>query len=385
VAINITKAGLRDLVGTLSTPWLRLGTQPGDGYQGGLGRLMYSFGLLNDGLLEKMDQGMRAHMPGYGNQQTLSLNAVDRVLVQGAGETSALFTVRLKTLLDAWRYAGNHASVLHELRAAMSPYLPAVYLVSNTPTWDWFDSNVPDTTSTLANGLPGPANASAPGTWLPPVHWAPAGDNWTWGTETGWWLVWLVIQSGLSVAGTVTAATNATPIAITTSAAHNLSTGNQVCVDGVAGNLNANGYWVVTVTGSTTFTLNGSVGSAAYTSGGTVYLVPSTAVQYNGNILGPAPFVTGQTSAPAMGADPNVCCGFNVAPTFFTSLRQILGTWKSQNEWIRWMVVSFDPTTFNPWNTSSTPAASWETWATRVSGVLVSSRLGTARYVDGVY
>lgn len=67
---------------------------------------------------------------------------------------------------------------------------------------------------------------------------------------------------------TVTAATNATPIVIT-AGTHGLTTGAVVTVAAVGGNTAANGTWVVTVLSTTTFSLNGSVGSSAYTSGGT--------------------------------------------------------------------------------------------------------------------
>jgi hypothetical protein len=80
----------------------------------------------------------------------------------------------------------------------------------------------------------------------------------------------------LSVNGSskaITAATNATPISIT-STAHGFSTGNTIKVSGVLGNTNANGTWVITVVDANTFTLNGSKGNAAYTSGGTAAFVP---------------------------------------------------------------------------------------------------------------
>ncbi len=67
----------------------------------------------------------------------------------------------------------------------------------------------------------------------------------------------------------VTGATNATPIVITT-AAHGFSTGDVVTLASVGGNTNANGTFRVTVISSTTFSLDGSAGNAAYTSGGTV-------------------------------------------------------------------------------------------------------------------
>lgn len=69
---------------------------------------------------------------------------------------------------------------------------------------------------------------------------------------------------------TVTNATNASPIQITTSASNSLVTGQTVTISGVTGNTAANGTWVITRIDGTNFTLNGSAGNAAYISGGTV-------------------------------------------------------------------------------------------------------------------
>lgn len=68
---------------------------------------------------------------------------------------------------------------------------------------------------------------------------------------------------------TVTGATNATPIEITTSAAHGLYTGDRVQIVGVRGNTAANGTWTITKTAASTFTLAGSVGNGAWAAGGT--------------------------------------------------------------------------------------------------------------------
>jgi hypothetical protein len=74
---------------------------------------------------------------------------------------------------------------------------------------------------------------------------------------------------------TITDATNATPIVITTAAAHGLQTGDGVVISNVGGNTNANGDFLITVLTSTTFELNDTdwtniAGSGAYTSGGTI-------------------------------------------------------------------------------------------------------------------
>lgn len=71
--------------------------------------------------------------------------------------------------------------------------------------------------------------------------------------------------------GVVTGATNASPIEITTQTAHGLNTGALAYLDGVLGNTAANGLWIITKTSATKFTLNGSTGNGAWSSGGQVY------------------------------------------------------------------------------------------------------------------
>lgn len=67
---------------------------------------------------------------------------------------------------------------------------------------------------------------------------------------------------------TVVDATNATPINIETSEEHGYSTGDSIVVSGVAGNTAANGTFTITVVDALNFTMDSSVGTAAYTSGG---------------------------------------------------------------------------------------------------------------------
>lgn len=72
----------------------------------------------------------------------------------------------------------------------------------------------------------------------------------------------------------ISAATNASPIQITTSTpVIGLVTGDIININGVGGNTIANNTWVVTVIDSLNFTLNGSTGNASYTSGGSVITI----------------------------------------------------------------------------------------------------------------
>lgn len=67
--------------------------------------------------------------------------------------------------------------------------------------------------------------------------------------------------------GSVTGATNANPIVIT-STAHGLQTGARVKVQNVGGNTNANTVATVTKVNDNSFSLDGVAGNSAYTSGG---------------------------------------------------------------------------------------------------------------------
>ena len=60
------------------------------------------------------------------------------------------------------------------------------------------------------------------------------------------------------------------PIVITTTATHNLATGDIVIIDGVEGNTAADGTWQVTYVDALNFNLDGSTGVGNYTTGGTV-------------------------------------------------------------------------------------------------------------------
>lgn len=64
----------------------------------------------------------------------------------------------------------------------------------------------------------------------------------------------------------IATASNATPIAITTSAPHGYNNGDTVQIVGTSAS-GANGLWVITKTGASSFTLNGSTASGAGTGG----------------------------------------------------------------------------------------------------------------------
>lgn len=68
--------------------------------------------------------------------------------------------------------------------------------------------------------------------------------------------------------GSITGATNASPIVIT-STSHGLQTGDRLTVVNVGGNTAANGTFTITKVDANSFSLDDSTGNGAYTSGGT--------------------------------------------------------------------------------------------------------------------
>ncbi|HRY32126.1 MAG TPA: hypothetical protein P5531_04070 [Bacteroidales bacterium] len=78
----------------------------------------------------------------------------------------------------------------------------------------------------------------------------------------------------------ISAATNASPVQITAST-HGYSTGDIVFIYGVVGNTAANGVWIITYVDDNNFTLDGSTGNGAYTSGGTARQINSACVKLN--------------------------------------------------------------------------------------------------------
>lgn len=114
--------------------------------------------------------------------------------------------------------------------------------------------------------------------------------------------------------GTVTGATNATPVVVT-SAGHGLNTGTNVTVTGVGGNGGANVQTTVTDINSSTFSLDGSSGGGAYTSGGTWHV--SGLYQISQTINGGDGYEAGQTyflllSWTISGTSYAAMCPFNV-------------------------------------------------------------------------
>lgn len=338
------------------------------------GAYLQTMGMGLDLIRYRSAQASLVHMPGLGDPSANYYIGLDRVLTQGVNEPAATFVIRLKTAYDTWQHGGNDWAVLQETLALLTPAQPKAAVVNNVGKWSWYNE--------------------AASTAIPPSTFVAVTSNWNWDgnafdphplSPTAWWRMWLILFAGTNVVGgTITNATNASPIEFTTASNHGLTTGNTVYIDQIGGNLGANGGpFSVVVDSVTTFHVVGLNGTGAYTSGGFVY---NPDAQF---WAAPAPTL-GQPSAPALGAAPNMSLGFlNVPPSFWTTLIAVLSSWKSASAWLRWVIVSYDSTWFVQDATANQPNGTWgpnTTFSTDGNGrtSYVATRFTNARFVPGV-
>jgi hypothetical protein len=136
-------------------------------------------------LESKMNQGMKAHMPGVGTPTALPYLGADRVMPRGAGESDDAYAKRLQNAFPTWQHAGNRPSVMSQTLIYVGNMI--IRPVAQTPicvsvgdsqgstysTWDTYYS-----TSDLTKA---------------PAHITLSPSNWNWDGQYLWWRTWLVV------------------------------------------------------------------------------------------------------------------------------------------------------------------------------------------------
>jgi hypothetical protein len=164
---------VRDALLALTPKWL----------QGTVGaKLLFTIGYSCDVLLDKLNQGVRMHIPTYGDASGLPNIGADRVIPQGPNEPPGAYAQRLKVAYDDWQRAGSARSLMRQFLGYVSPATPPIRvvglgLVATGTVWDIY----------LAG-----ANA---GTTVP-AHVRVVPSNWNWdGNTSAWYRAWVIIDS----------------------------------------------------------------------------------------------------------------------------------------------------------------------------------------------
>jgi hypothetical protein len=153
----------------------------------------------------------------------------------------------------------------------------------------------------------------------------------------------------------ITGATNASPIVITATA-HGYTTNDLVIIASVGGNTNANNTWQISAVTTNTFSLLGSTGNSAYTSGGTAQLL---------NGAGDTALTTAAGTARVAGTQSNPSANVykSIATISFTSSLTI-------SEWGMFSASTSGTLWDRRWfNTAGAPA-------TTASAALIASTIG---------
>lgn len=78
--------------------------------------------------------------------------------------------------------------------------------------------------------------------------------------------------------------------------------------------------------------------------------------------------------------------GTSALPDDIAALREIVAIWSGAHAQCPWIIVAFDPASFDPLAAPASPGmpdGTWGPWSKTLGGVQVATRLGSARYIEG--
>lgn len=121
--------GLRNSLNSIVPNWLsnRRGLNVGF-------KVLYTFALMGDVLLEQGLEGLRAPWPGKGTPSALPLIGQSRGLVQGETETEVSFATRLRAWLTTWMNAGSTEILAQTIQSYLGN-TPTVRIVDRAGQW----------------------------------------------------------------------------------------------------------------------------------------------------------------------------------------------------------------------------------------------------------
>jgi len=150
---------------------------------------MYSLGLACDANLEKLNQAVRAWMPGQGTPTANPYIGLDRVMPQGPFEADVDYALRLQKSLGTWQRAGSRRAVMSQALTYLGDYataatgtaqVPRAVTVSCSSGGEWATWDTYYNTSDITKA---------------PAHIRIAPSNWGFDEDdySRWWRTWLTI------------------------------------------------------------------------------------------------------------------------------------------------------------------------------------------------
>lgn len=347
------------------TPFRVKGTLPGNApgfLREGTGeRWLYTTGLMIDCHMERLVQGTMMHMPTSAlarwtaPMDALRIIAQDRVLVPGPNESRESLAARDRVAMSTWQTAGLPRSILGNVAAYVLPLTPQVRTVATRydPSANYPPLRVSTVWETYAAG----ADTSTASSPVPAYGTYTNTGDWDWDSHShvsgssGWWQGWLIIYSVAPNAWCQPATAWGTGQVYTGSGRYSTVSG---------------GAYVAT--GSYT-------GTAQAWGAGTTY-IPSASGRYS-TVAGGAYVAAGKTNGLGQGF------GVNVSVAYGQAFAIIVKQFKPANLWCRGILVSFDPTLFDPAQPADgiyNPGGFCGRWSAVSAGAYVTFRFANVAY-----
>lgn len=349
-------------------------------------KYFYTLELMRDLLMEKSNQAQKIRLPGQGDPSQVPFLAYDRQLIQGPLESRAAFILRLQQAFPTWNESGSAPAVLEQLQCyAQGRQLvtkPEFVIVSNPRTLQggsevntWWTLNYDD-----------PIGAE------PLLSTVPENFDWD-DNDAATWRAWLVIyqyrgrNTALGSSGAITTAGGGSFVLadlgqevagvwVPKSSGTALNA-PFLTVTGLTGLVAANVGAILTLSGSTNPTNNGTFQVAQVLSASSCVIVNPSGVAGDAGPLawsvasypwmppGPAWGTPGLVWGQGEGAPPPVDTGGNVGgvwqptllvgagerPSFswglrvdaleITTIRDLVRTWKSAGTYYPNIIVCF--------------------------------------------
>jgi hypothetical protein len=153
-------------------------------------KYLFNIGLAADGVIQKLTEGVHAHLVDDAPSTALPYIGADRLVLRGLTESDASYRARLRRAIDDYQWAGNARAVLGQVLGYVLADTPAARTVSSSY------SSIGVNTETQWNLYAAGADTSAA-----PTHvYEPTGE-WDWDSDSptngswGWWRWYLVIES----------------------------------------------------------------------------------------------------------------------------------------------------------------------------------------------